>query len=162
VVVLRGELEVCFRTFFSWWSHRDPRRVWGILVYNLMSDSPPFFLANRFLAWAQPLSHGILSSLLSDWNKGKTWFSNWPFRFDKLFKLGFAWHSAGGWMLLQRLEFLLLCLNLGIKVTQSCHTCSTYILPFPKTWRFYTVFKLKMFWKRPTEKVDHKRRVSRL
>lgn len=54
----------------------------------------PFFLANRFLAWAQPLSHGILSSLLSDWNKGKTWFSNWPFRFDKLFKLCLKWSST--------------------------------------------------------------------
>ena len=118
MVVLMGGLELCFSYLFFNGETTETLGGSGAFWFITWCLTPcPFFLANRFLAWAhQPLSqpHSLFFAL-RDWNKGKTWFSNWPFPFDKLFKLCFAWNEARLCRRLQRLELLLLCLNLGIK-----------------------------------------------
>lgn len=117
----------------------------------------PLLSGKSISSLIQPLSHRhSLFFALSDWKKGKTWFPTDLLFWQVLSELCLKW----GWTAGPRKEPPLLCLNLGIKVTQSCHTYSPYIHTFAKTWRFYTVFKLKMVWKRLTEKFDHKRRFT--
>jgi len=52
--------------------HRDPRRVWGILVYNLMHDADSLLSGKSISSLSHSLTRHSLFFALSDWNKGKT------------------------------------------------------------------------------------------
>jgi len=162
MVLLRWGLELCFRTFFHGEATETLERVWGILVYNLMSDSLPSGKLISSLSTATLTRHSLFFALKTG-IKVKLDFPTDLFLLTNSLNcalLEMKLESAGGSMGLQRLGFLL-CLNLGIK----SNTVMSYVFAIhPHFRQDLTVlhcFQIKDDLEEKTDrKFDHKRRFT--